>query len=332
MQLGCRKQVLCLHRRFRHRRSSITFETSMNGDISMIPAWYTVCVPNLPVGTRFSVVERNNEIPLGYKLLGYEREGGTYIVDSGTDENTGWVRANESPRMYVSNQRGWELEVRKIWSDESYVKSHAPIYTAVYISGDIIFTISELGTVTMTGAGEEGMLTVSGSQEENAYVINVPNNPVYSPANLTLTKTVNGTIGNKDKEFTFTIKAEGADSPEQYEWTKNGVSQTAALHSNGTFTMKHGDTVVITLPKRVSITITEDNEDYTTSFKLNQEDPEYVNSKTFVLQDNATIAVVNTRNALLPTGVRLSATWCVVIMLTALAGVVFLVMWRRRAD
>ena len=96
--------------------------------------------------------------------------------------------------------------------------------------------------------------------------------------------------------------------------------------------MKHGDTVVITLPKRVSITITEDNEDYTTSFKLNQEDPEYVNSKTFVLQDNATIAVVNTRNALLPTGVRLSATWCVVIMLTALAGVVFLVMWRRRAD
>ena len=199
-------------------------------------------------------------------------------------------------------------------------------------SGDIIFTISELGTVTMTGAGEEGMLTVSSSQEENAYVINVPNNPVYSPANLTLTKTVNGTIGNKDKEFTFTIKAEGADSTEQYEWTKNGVSQTAALHSNGTFTMKHGDTVVITLPKRVSITITEDNEDYTTSFKLNQEDPEYVNSKTFVLQDNATVAVVNTRNALLPTGVRLSATWCVVIMLTALAGVVFLVMWRRRAD
>lgn len=121
-----------------NRRSSITFETSMNGAISMIPAWYTVCVPNLPVGTRFSVVERNNEIPLGYKLLGYEREGGTYIVDSGTDENTGWVRANESPRMYVSNQRGWELEVRKIWSDESYVKSHAPIYTAVYISGELL--------------------------------------------------------------------------------------------------------------------------------------------------------------------------------------------------
>lgn len=110
----------------------------MNGSISKILAWYTVAVPSLPVGTKFKVEERASEIPVGYKLLAYAPEPGTYIVDTASGQNVGWVRANESPKMYVSNQRGWELKADKIWSDQDYTSSHEPIYTAVYVSGKLV--------------------------------------------------------------------------------------------------------------------------------------------------------------------------------------------------
>lgn len=119
-------------------KTSVTFETSMNGSISKIPAWYTVAVPSLPVGTKFKVEERASEIPVGYKLLEYAPEPGTYIIDTASGQNAGWVRANESPKMYVSNQRGWELKADKIWSDQDYTSSHAPIYTAVYVGGQLV--------------------------------------------------------------------------------------------------------------------------------------------------------------------------------------------------
>ena len=40
-------------------KKAVTFETSMNGAISKIPAGYSVEVPGLPVGTLFKVEERD---------------------------------------------------------------------------------------------------------------------------------------------------------------------------------------------------------------------------------------------------------------------------------
>ena len=113
-------------------RNSVTFETSMNGSISRIPAKYEVEVPNLPVGTRFRVEEREEEIPLGYEFVRLERVAGTYHPD-GTD-NGGWVKQNESPTMTVVNERGWEIQANKEWSDQKYIADRAPIYTAVYVN------------------------------------------------------------------------------------------------------------------------------------------------------------------------------------------------------
>ena len=115
------------------QKDAVTFETSMNGSISKIPAGYTVDVPFLPVGTEFKVEERTNEIPLGYTWKSYEREYGSYKTEDGDTLNSGWVRANESPKMYVNNRRGWGLEANKVWSDKYYTSDHDPIYTAVYV-------------------------------------------------------------------------------------------------------------------------------------------------------------------------------------------------------
>jgi Predicted outer membrane protein len=115
-------------------KNKIMFNTSFNGSISKIPAFYTVLVPNLPVGTRFKVEERFDEIPIGYGRTEYRREEGSYIIDTdGDTQNVGRIRENESPRIDITNKRGYGIQANKIWSDKNYTKSHEPIYFAVYV-------------------------------------------------------------------------------------------------------------------------------------------------------------------------------------------------------
>ena len=597
-------------------RKAATFETSMNGAISMIPAGYDVGVPGLPVGTRFRVVERDSEMPLGYQLIGYQRQEGTYLLDD-CDENTGWVRANESPTMYVRNRRGFEIRVNKIWSDAPFVDSHDPVYTAVYvdgrllegsvrqiahpatsvryffgslqegktlddyvirevavtgptvgadgvvsnyrsvtpveedshiaiqsvnkqtgkaseneyfveyppgtaqstspdipapgntridtventrsegvsirlldmktsqplaggqftlsheedgslgtfstdssgtvtvlydvrhdekytltqtgtpdtyvglpapvvfsivsdeddhdvtisgvgenrakgrgmphkktrgakqtvkapviasidvfnkpyilcarnvskrtgdplagaqyalyrsvksvggetkdfnpmpgygnivpgsdgvidgientlppgryylteinpaahyerIGGDVIFTVGENGQVTLESDSADCEISRSDSDVENAYYLNVRNDYIPEFAALTVTKTVGGSLGNQEQDFTFTISVAGADASESYQWSKNGEAQTTPLRSGGSFTLRHGESVTIDLPETIPVTLTEQNENYTTSFRLGDSEAVAANSRTFSIDGDVTLEVVNT--------------------------------------
>ena len=586
------------------QKEPLTFETSMNGAVSKIPAGYTVHVPNLPVGTKFMVTERNNEIPLGYQLISYERVDETYFIAEGDSENTGYIRENDSPFMLINNRRGWGLEADKIWSDNDYVSSHAPIYTAVYLGdelvegtvrkishpdtsvryyfdrltpdtdyddysvcevtvenpvldsdgktvlsyssikkldngertkigvvsksgvsdtfpyivgytegkahnniktdtitntrtggvvitlydmntreplangifvlkqgdselgtftsdsdgrvtvmydfthdidytlteitppqkyiglpnsavfsvdsqndsihlsgnesqwqswhsptgendliiayidlfnkpytlravkkdsltsqplsnahfalyrgiqgiggyvrdinpiagcedlvtdadgmipfpnstllpgkyyltetvppenykpldSDIIFTLYESGDFIIDSEGHESFLDVSGVNEI-VYSLNIPNTPL---AELTVAKTVQGNFGNVNKDFTFTLTVEGASVDDEYEWSKNGIMQTAHLHSGDTFTLKHNDTCTVILPRGKNVTISENSENYISSFQLGSAPEEKTNHKTFVLDGNITLAVTNTLDGVLPTGIKLN--------------------------
>ncbi|WP_303838305.1 SpaA isopeptide-forming pilin-related protein [Ruminococcus flavefaciens] len=116
----------------------MTFECSMNGSISKIPAWYTVEVPNLPVGLTFMVEERDTttERPLGYERVIYEREAGTYnLLESGV-ENKGRIEKDKSPMLRVINQRGYELQAVKEWSDKDFVAGHDNIFMALYVKNE----------------------------------------------------------------------------------------------------------------------------------------------------------------------------------------------------
>ncbi len=623
------------------QKASVTFETSMNGAISMIPAWYTVCVPSLPVGTKFRVEERSSEIPVGYRLLGYEPEPGTCIVDTDSGLNTGWVRANESPQMYICNQRGWELKVNKIWSDQDYISLHSPIFMAVYVNNrllegtvrvmrspdtslryffdklekgkeiddyeireveivdpvmdetsnvvtgyrsihsleendvtligavskdthtsfghyytvsyrkgvasqtaeglsggenvrtdtvtntpsdgivitlydmktkktlpggkftlehngrtlgeftsdengritvmydckrgetytltqtappdryiglphpavfsvgedqsvtvtgnepqwavgraavkadtsfmayidvynkpfslqavkistrtqapvggahfalyrsvpglgggmkdyspmagyedllcdetgvipkinrslapgtyyltelapppgyqqmadDVVFTVSPQGGVALVGNGHSGTLNVEDKKEERIYTIIVPNTLAKAEASLTVTKTVTGTFGNREQEFRFTLHAEGAPSTETYEWSKNGEVQADRLCSGGSFSLKHGEYVTVTLPQYVRITVTEENEGYETTFRLGDDPEERTFSKTFVLTEDETLRVVNSQNILIPTGVKTNGVFAALFLVVGLTGLGWI--WMRRKN
>jgi len=114
-----------------------TFQTSFNGSISKIPAEYRVEVRDLLVGTKFKIEERPSEIPAGYKLIGYVREGNSYITQDGQD-NIGTIRENESPAIEVHNRRGFGLTVNKAWSDASFMESHGDVYFGIYVNGKLL--------------------------------------------------------------------------------------------------------------------------------------------------------------------------------------------------
>ena len=160
----------------------------------------------------------------------------------------------------------------------------------------------------------------------------MPNTFIYTTAELTLTKTVTGAMGDQEHDFRFTLSVEGADSSERYEWSKNGEPQSVPLRSGGSFTLRHGDTAVITLPKNLAVTVTEENENYQTTFQLGGEEAETTASKTFVITDSQTLDVVNKRHLLLPTGLRLSAAWPAGVLLLSLGAGLLMVMRRRKAE
>ncbi|MBQ1389062.1 MAG: hypothetical protein IIY78_05500, partial [Clostridia bacterium] len=150
------------------------------------------------------------------------------------------------------------------------------------------------------------------------------------PAELTITKTVTGSLGDKTKEFVFTLTVEDARVSDEYTWTKNGVPQNTPLHNNSTFTLRNGDVVKIMLPVNKDITITENNLNYSTSMKLDDTDATAGNTKTFPIYKDSTLDVTNDLDTIVPTGVFHVTDVMTVVMIAVFCLLIFLFILLRR--
>ena len=119
------------------QKISATFQTSMYGAISKIPAGYTVEVKGLMVGSHYMVEERDNEVPDGYSRRDYyyykEVDDDTYY-DTSTDPYYGTMGTDVNPKVVVNNLKGYGLRVYKEWTDKDFMDSHADAFFAVYKS------------------------------------------------------------------------------------------------------------------------------------------------------------------------------------------------------
>ena len=113
-------------------KASASFTTSMNGSISNLPAHFTVEVRELLAGTQFRVEERDNEIPDGYSLQGYELNG----VPLGLTQPRGTMTENEDEHAVVYNHRGAGLRVKKVWSDQDYMTERDATWFALFIKDE----------------------------------------------------------------------------------------------------------------------------------------------------------------------------------------------------
>ena len=184
---------------------------------------------------------------------------------------------------------------------------------------DIMITLTSLGTVSVESR-YESYLSFEQGEDADSFVLNIPNTIVETNAQLTIQKKVDGVFSNKYKEFTFTLRVKDAPLTDKYEWSKNGIKQSNDLSTGSTFTMKHSDLVIIDLPAGVDITISEANENYTTTFKLNDSAAVEQNSATFSLEGDSQLDVTNTLNGVLPTGIALTGTATLVFASAIVAG------------
>lgn len=165
---------------------------------------------------------------------------------------------------------------------------------------------------TMTGRlAEEPVVTennISGIAKEgkdlgkNATVqVTVTNYPLPG---LTVRKTVSGNMGDKNREFDFTVQAQDSKGvPVGVDGTYEGIIVT-----DGKFKLKHGQSLVIPeLPYGVTCTVTEsipEEEGYTTTVKV--DGGEEKSSKTVTVKNMDTAAVIdftNTKTLNVPTGI-----------------------------
>ena len=187
---------------------------------------------------------------------------------------------------------------------------------------DILFTIHPTGKVTLesnpAGVRLEERISENGAF---SYVLAIPNG---STANLTVTKTVTGDLGDRTREFTFALSFANEADFESYSYQKyssengadeepltgEGASGTLTADANQ-FTLAHGQKIVIEgLPRESVITITEmDADGYEVSFRLDGQDMETSdNAAALTLTDDVQLDVVNDLNAVSPTDVRITTS------------------------
>lgn len=168
--------------------------------------------------------------------------------------------------------------------------------------------------------------TASGAKinENNGFV------NTYSAGSLSVTKTVDGNLGDRTKYFAFTVTLTG-ETGKTYEttYTVSGGSKlgngsddattaTIAVGTPATFYLKHGETFTIgNLPYNVTYTV-EEVAASATGYEVTYSD----NKNGSIDAASDTVTVTNTRGTTVDTGVVLDSLPYVLLIAVAVVGVV----------
>ncbi len=157
-------------------------------------------------------------------------------------------------------------------------------------------------------------------------------------ADLTVTKSVTGQMGDITREFTFKIS--GLPEGKSYQYTKytttDGTTWTEAEDGGGTltssaneFTLKHHERIVIEdLPVNTLMTIEETNKGYyTATWRLGSAEPAEAASTPINLTEDSELSVTNDLPAVAPTGYHADMT---PFLLLLLAGMLLLRVGRKQ--
>lgn len=162
---------------------------------------------------------------------------------------------------------------------------------------------------------------------------------VPASANLTVTKTVTGKLGDTNKAFTFTItKADGTSA----NITKANIETTdntrAVWQGNGKFTLKDGASIIFkNLPSGEYKVIEEDysGEKYDTSWQIGTDGEVYEKNSTATVTigtTEQTVHFTNHRTLEPDLGVLLDTLPYIVILAVVAGGVALLMLRKRRKE
>lgn len=268
---------------------------------------------SIKLESHFALYKQSNTSIIGYSK---NKDPMTGFEDMVTVNGEVYVCGGDSGRVINPGVNGSVFFLTETQAPLNYSK----------LNEDIVFNISPLGIPTLITA-DNGVLVET--EDSYIYTLSVPNVKSNDRTTLAIDKRVEGTFGSRHKDFTFTVSISGGGTNAVYEWTKNSVKQPN-MGASGTFTMRHGDRVVIALPVGVEVTVTEANEDYETTFSLNSGEAEACNSKTFTISGPTNLLVVNSLSGSVATGIVSSVGTAAVLMLAPLFPMGMVMYCRRR--
>ena len=267
-------------------------------------------VTNFLDGAHFSLHKRVYTSISGYVKVKEPIDG---FEDMVTENGRVDVCGGNSGRVLKPSKNGSSYFLEETVAPDNYAK----------LEEDIIFALSPIGVPSIIQGEDQGTLV----QTEDSYIftLNVPNAQEFE---VTITKAIDGSMGDKTKEFDFTFSVDGDDgSAKTYSWTKNGVEQTEKIKSGDSFKMTHNDVVVIKVPEGTTVTVSEDAEDYEPICRINSESFVAGSSLTETINDNTEMDFKNVLNGIIPTGIFISYG----IMVAAGAAIfLFMLTLRRR--
>lgn len=165
----------------------------------------------------------------------------------------------------------------------------------------------------------------------------------YTANSITVSKVVLGTLGDKTKDFKFTIdfeKAENEKAPTAITYTVNDNTKTVVFGDDGKasveFTLRHDQSLsFVNVPAGVKYTVTEDdytNAGYTTELYLTDGETRTTGEKTMGA-DAADITFRNIKDGTIDTGVILdNAPYIALLAIVAIGGVALMLNKRRRDE
>ena len=194
----------------------------------------------------------------------------------------------------------------------------------------------KINTISFTKKGEKISGQVEGNRNEEAAFINT-----YSANKLNIEKTVRGDAGDKQKEFSFSVRFTG---PEGKVWDASsafdfvGAERTAAYNSaEGTwdFTLTHGQSIdFVNIPAGVTYTVVENGLDATNEMVV--DGTTYTaayDAETGTMAAEALNAkVTNTADGFIDTGVLLDNAPYVILLSVVAAGAALLFFRKRSRE
>lgn len=157
---------------------------------------------------------------------------------------------------------------------------------------------------------------------------------VPASANLTISKTVTGMLGDTNKAFTFTIKsADGkALTITDADIVENSADVTFNT-TNNTFTLTHGDHITLSLPVGSYVVEETAVDNYTAKYKIGSDAEIEGRSATVTLSDtNQTLAFTNHCDLKPDLGVLLDTLPYLVILAVVAGGVALLMLRKHRKE
>ena len=217
-------------------------------------------------------------------------------------------------------------------------------------TGVYVYTVKETAGTTpgMTYSKKEYTVYVYVGKDKNIIAVKAYDNentaekkPIvfdnaFTTKSLTVTKTVEGNMGDTEKKFDFTLDVTGCDQlPEGSAIAatinrSNGSTEndTVTVGTQFTFQLAHGDSLVVSnLPINVAYKVAESDysgEGYTTTMN-----DETTLEKESTMRDVDTVAVVNTNGTTIDTGVMIDFAPYVLIFIVAVGAAVMFIRKRK---